>query len=117
MDYGMVWLSMKRWVTMILLLMASKCFNCRVKHGVFVQSAKLQEAEMSANDILLKAILGGEVVSVNKVTKLLISHLCMCVSLMKSGLKKSDYVAIALGVMPECIIANCNARAGIWRNA
>ena len=49
-----------------------KYFHCREKHGLFVQSMKFHMAEMSVNNIVLKALLGGEMVSAKEVGKLMV---------------------------------------------
>ena len=80
-------------------------FNCLAKHGVFVQSEKLQAADMLANDILLKAILGGAVVPESELKKLFIQHLYVYLKhkdvsfKVKKGWLKPDYFTMALRVM------------------
>ena len=80
-----------------------KRFDCRAKHGVFVKSASLQAAEMSASDKLLEAILGGKVVSESELNELTIRQICVYLKhndvSLKSGWKKIDHVARALVVM------------------
>ena len=80
-------------------------FNCLAKHGVFVQSEKLQAADMLANDILLKAILGGAVMPESELKKLGIKHLCVYLKhkdisfKVKKGWLKPDYFTMAVRVM------------------
>ena len=80
-------------------------FYCLPKYGVFVQSAKLQAANMSAADIVLKAMLGGAVVPENEVKRLSINQLWVYLKhkdvsrKVKSVWRKPDYITMALVAM------------------
>ena len=80
-------------------------FCCPENHGVLVQRDQLKEVSMDADELTLKMILGGGIVTENKLARLSIFKLAIFIcskdwnAVSTSDMRKADYVAMALKFM------------------